>query len=719
MSKNSYETIGKGEAPISVSVIVPVFRGRELLQKLLDSLLNQTLRSLEFIFVDDCGNDGTFDLVLEAAEKDKRIVCLRNRHNTGPGPCRNWGIRVARGEYIAFADADDLMAADFYEKLYTTAVTENKEAVKGRIAYIFNDGHLESGGLNRTIAKRVREDIPLYHLCSWEHQSWIFSKSLVERSGAKNADSRLGEDATFMLMVLYNLPKEQFALQNEACYYYRKHPGSLSATMTHRELVEIEKSHREKMEFLMRQPYTEWLDTYASWQFESRMSGMLCGGLVRHTVTDDQALQHLQLMRDILDAFCKIHPLRQAKEVTRKMLQGSSNSSILQYLKEHAERLDVTNHTTAHITDITLQPREKTTTVEIGIIAQAHESAPTLALLGSIVRSSAPQTQHRIHVFALSWEGFWMDCLMQLNRDLPQTDIVIHTDVCTIPQQNGSPAVTAELALAAALRARLPHLLPQVDKLLLLSPACLVQKDLASLYQMDVSEVYLAAVQDCPQSWQEAKAPDADTLISTSAMLLNLKRFREIPSDAPELVPSATDDSLFSLYRIRLAAEKMLLLHPRYNCGIPRAAGHPTVCLMANRLYGTHYCSCEEVAYDAVILDFSGLDEHAPWADSASLYRSLWMRAYEATPAADVPLPCYNYARIQDKLQPNSPPNSRLATLVERHSLISFYKNLRGRYYRLKLQILFASSVKRRNLKTRKAELKNLLREIRAVLEEK
>ena len=104
-----------------VSVIVPVSEGRAYFAELVDNLLHQTLRNIELIFVDDCGSDGAFEEALAAAKEDSRVVCVRNEHNVGQGICRNKAMDIATGEYLAFADADDMIPVDFYEKLYTKA----------------------------------------------------------------------------------------------------------------------------------------------------------------------------------------------------------------------------------------------------------------------------------------------------------------------------------------------------------------------------------------------------------------------------------------------------------------------------------------------------------------------------------------------------------------------------------------------------------------------
>ena len=146
-----------------VSVIVPVWNPGPGISRCVESLRGQTLEDIEMIFVDDCGTDGAMDVVRAAAMEDLRIVILENSENLGPGISRNNGIDVARGEYLAFIDADDYLNPVFLERLYTKAITDKLDIVKGKIVYEKEDGtianHLE---LNETIRKGLDLDKPLY-----------------------------------------------------------------------------------------------------------------------------------------------------------------------------------------------------------------------------------------------------------------------------------------------------------------------------------------------------------------------------------------------------------------------------------------------------------------------------------------------------------------------------------------------------------------------------
>ena len=106
---------------IKVSVIVPIYNSEKYLKKCIDSILNQSLKEIEVILVNDGSTDGGMRIMEEYSKNDPRVVIL-NLKNGGPGKARNEGIKIAKGEYLSFVDSDDYIEMEFLERLYETAV---------------------------------------------------------------------------------------------------------------------------------------------------------------------------------------------------------------------------------------------------------------------------------------------------------------------------------------------------------------------------------------------------------------------------------------------------------------------------------------------------------------------------------------------------------------------------------------------------------------------
>ena len=98
-----------------VSVIIPVYNTEKYLRECLDSVVNQTLKDIEIICVDDGSTDGSLTILEKHREKDPRITVF-TQPNSGQSAARNTGMRYARGEYIYFIDSDDLIELNTLEK---------------------------------------------------------------------------------------------------------------------------------------------------------------------------------------------------------------------------------------------------------------------------------------------------------------------------------------------------------------------------------------------------------------------------------------------------------------------------------------------------------------------------------------------------------------------------------------------------------------------------
>ncbi len=111
-----------------ISVIVPCYNVEQYLDRCLNSLVNQTLKEIEIILVDDGSPDNIPKMCDEWALKDSKIKVIHKK-NAGLGYARNSGIEIASGEYLAFVDSDDFIEQTMYETLYEIASKNKVDAI--------------------------------------------------------------------------------------------------------------------------------------------------------------------------------------------------------------------------------------------------------------------------------------------------------------------------------------------------------------------------------------------------------------------------------------------------------------------------------------------------------------------------------------------------------------------------------------------------------------
>lgn len=119
---------------IKVSVIVPVYNVKRYLSECLNSVLDQTLKEIEIICVDDGSTDGCSS-ILDAYAAEYSHIRVIHKKNSGYGNTMNMGIDEAKGEYIGFVESDDVILPEFYAHLYEIASRENLDLVKSEAVF--------------------------------------------------------------------------------------------------------------------------------------------------------------------------------------------------------------------------------------------------------------------------------------------------------------------------------------------------------------------------------------------------------------------------------------------------------------------------------------------------------------------------------------------------------------------------------------------------------
>lgn len=123
---------------IDISVIVPVYNVEALLERCIDSIVNQKKKNLEIILVDDGATDGSGKICDEYAGKDERIRVI-HKENGGLTSAWKAGVSAAKGRYLGFVDSDDWIEAGMYEKMWESACKYNSDMVVCGLVFEYED----------------------------------------------------------------------------------------------------------------------------------------------------------------------------------------------------------------------------------------------------------------------------------------------------------------------------------------------------------------------------------------------------------------------------------------------------------------------------------------------------------------------------------------------------------------------------------------------------
>lgn len=187
---------------VKVSIIMPVYNGSKFIKTSIESVLNQTLKDIELICVDDGSEDNSLEL-LRKFEADHDCIRVFTQANQGSGKARNYGMDEAKGEYIGFIDADDIFVdADSLELLYKKAVENDADIVSGNLKKMTQDRRLVDNPNcaedNYYCFSKDCVISPEEYGVPWAFYKNLFKKSFMDDNDVRFKDLIRGQDPVFM-----------------------------------------------------------------------------------------------------------------------------------------------------------------------------------------------------------------------------------------------------------------------------------------------------------------------------------------------------------------------------------------------------------------------------------------------------------------------------------------------------------------------------------------
>lgn len=218
-----------------MSVAIATYNARTHLSDAVASALKQSLHNIEVILVDDCSRDGTWELALALASSDKRIIVDRLASNGGPAAARNRALTLARGDWFAVLDSDDLFLPGRLEHLVMVGEELGADIVVDDLV-VFEDGHPDEAAfflgsetpsqwieltdyLQRTVMYAAKANLgylkPLIRIDRLRAHELSYDEQL-----------RVAEDDDLLLRML--AAGMRYYLDTRAGYAYRRHSASTS-----------------------------------------------------------------------------------------------------------------------------------------------------------------------------------------------------------------------------------------------------------------------------------------------------------------------------------------------------------------------------------------------------------------------------------------------------------------------------------------------------------
>lgn len=232
---------------MKISLIIPVYNAEKTLPATLDSIRAQRYRDFEVIFAEDAGTDGSAAL-LDSFCQDSGLPCklLRAEHNGGAAAARNRALEVAEGDYLAFADADDLLDPGVLE--LAAAAVESSDRPLDIVGWDWTLGLNQDGRYMRQADYSTPTEA-LRNLTGgtmrWNLWMFLVRRELVEQNGIRfipGAD--IGEDMQFILRAF--LQAKHVVQLHESLYRYNAvNSTSISKQFSPEKRAQVETNFRE------------------------------------------------------------------------------------------------------------------------------------------------------------------------------------------------------------------------------------------------------------------------------------------------------------------------------------------------------------------------------------------------------------------------------------------------------------------------------------------
>ncbi|MCR5149704.1 MAG: glycosyltransferase [Clostridiales bacterium] len=289
-----------------ISVIMPFYNAEKFLNEAVSSVLSQTMDNIELILVDDGSSDTSCDIVDAFSKNDDRIKII-HQQNSGVSSARNAALKIARGKYIGFVDADDFIMPEMYEALYDIAEKNGADIVCSGFDYISSDGkeiidtscppYKDGVIYGREEIKKFASEM---HTLSSFLYIWrsIFSRELIEKNGISfNEDLSIGEDTLFAMNCFLSADKVvgcekrfyRYRINNDSAMRRKYKPDFASNLIL---------QYNEKMK-LCESYFPELKDVYIKDAAEYTLKNLWCGLFSNIYNNDLKLKQRIHRLKEI------------------------------------------------------------------------------------------------------------------------------------------------------------------------------------------------------------------------------------------------------------------------------------------------------------------------------------------------------------------------------------------------------------------------------------
>ena len=503
-----------------VSVIVPIYGVEKFLRECVDSILNQTLKDIEIILIDDGGKDNCPQIIDKYAQKDERIVAI-HKPNGGYGQTCNVGLGRATGEYVAIVEPDDYINCNMYEDLYNLAKKYDVDIVKSSFYEKYDTPTNKS---IKEINWNKKHELPTgvfniqecslflyFHPSIW---SCIYKREFLEKHNIRFVEAKGAGWTDNPFQVQTMCLAEKIFYTPQAYYYWRKQNDNEAMDLKdktiplkrsqeiHKWLEENKIDNRSILSCLYKRELTyidlilkgtEFKNRKESYEISKQILKLMNNADVWYSkyITNKDRKKFRQLSKHIWIRYAYLRYKNFEKKLLTKNKIISNNKSKFAY------------------------------------IADDNYILPTIVSITSLFANKRKSSYYEVYIIINNISQDNRTILEKLGNKFSNITIINGEssikDYADIKQQR-------HVTTTSLIKFFLPQILKNEDKVLFIDGDTVIQRDLTELFNTNIKDVYAGVVKDTftltDKEYLKENNINSDYYFNSGVLLLNLAKLR-------------------------------------------------------------------------------------------------------------------------------------------------------------------------------------------------
>lgn len=620
------------ENPIKVSIVIPVYNVENYLHECMNSAINQSLKDIEIICVNDGSTDNSLRILKEYAAMDSRVKII-DKNNAGYGHTMNIGMDMAQGEYIGIIESDDYVKLIMFETLYNIAAAQNIDIVKADF-YRFT----VSNGYLRLFYNVLSDNPELYNKAIYDIDSlemfkftntWsgIYKRSFLrqyiirhnETPGASYQDNGFWFQTTISASSIYYLDRP----------FYMNRRDNPNSSVYQRDKVYIgNKEYDFIYQFLERNPILK--DKYIKYFSVKKFDYYYY--TYRRISSEFKKEYVLTFSKEFKEALAK-------DEIDETLFCTSNYSKLCKIINNPVEFYEETNEQ-EHICFETKVDEENT--IPIVFICDNGYTIPTATAVSSLLKFKKKATSYDITFIAVDMtdENIRKLALIKAHN--------ITINIVSIEQNifnnlHAEKITNYGVSTTALIKFLLPDIMEHCNKILYLDGDIIIKRDLTTLYKVELEDSYAGVVRDIPQVLYKKQifgVKYGSDYFNSGVMLLNTKKMRDenIPALLAETKKNINshlmDQDVFNEVFYNNVRQLSIIYNTLY-VNLIRSKGKYAIQTI-NKYYGTNYKKLEDIRRSSSIIHYCSKDK--PWKYYDVPMADVWLEHYFRSSVGDMPL---------------------------------------------------------------------------------